>query len=111
VSRLTKQFGPVRAVDDLTFEVAAGQVTGFLGPNGSGKTTTLSTLVGLVEPTSGTATVKGQRYRDLEHPVRTVGVAIDPDCFHPGRSARAHLGWMARAAGVDQARVDVVLDL
>src|SRR5205809_7773583 len=101
---LTKRFGPILAVDDLTFEVAEGRVTGFLGPNGSGKTTTLSLLVGLIEPTSGTATVHGLRYRELADPARTVGVAIDAHCFHPGRTARNHLAWVAMAAGLPAPR-------
>src|SRR3954451_18614645 len=108
---LTKRFRSILAVDDLTFEVAEGRVTGFLGPNGSGKTTTLSSLVGLVEPTSGTATVNGIRYRELADPVRTVGVAIDAHCFHPGRTARNHLAWVATAARIEPNRVGEVLDL
>jgi ABC-2 type transport system ATP-binding protein len=111
VDRLTKRFGPVLAVDDLSFEVAAGRVTGFLGPNGSGKTTTLSALVALVEPTSGDTRVNGVHYRQLDDPVRTVGVAIDANCFHPGRSARSHLSWITTAAGIDAGRADMVLDL
>src|SRR3954447_6560903 len=111
IDGLTKRFGSVLAVDDLTFEVAQGRVTGFLGPNGSGKTTTLSSLVGLVEPTSGTATINGARYRDLPDPVGTVGVAIDAHCFHPGRTARNHLAWVATAARLDPSRVGSVLDL
>ncbi len=106
---LTKRFGTVRAVEDLTFTAEPGRVTGFLGPNGAGKTTTLRMLVGLVRPTSGTATFGGKRYVDLAHPQRTVGVAIDAN-FHPGRSGRDHLRVMAPTAGADDARVDEVLE-
>lgn len=107
-SGLTKRFGPVHAVEDLTFTAEPGRVTGFLGPNGAGKTTTLRMLVGLIRPTSGSATFGGQRYADLVHPQRTVGVAIDAT-FHPGRSGRDHLRVLAPTAGADDARVDEVL--
>ena len=108
---LTKRFGAVTALDDLTFSVEPGVVTGFLGPNGAGKTTTLRCLLGLVAPTSGTATVDGRRYRDLEHPLATVGAALEAADFHPGRSARAHLQVIALAAGVPRSRVDQLLGL
>src|SRR5215467_16220688 len=101
---LTKRYGPVTAVDGLTFTVEPGRVTGFLGPNGAGKTTTLRMLLGLVAPDSGTATINGARYRDLPNPVRTVGAALDNDCFHPGRSAIEHLRILATAAGISRHR-------
>jgi ABC-2 type transport system ATP-binding protein len=85
-------------------------VTGFLGPNGAGKTTTLRCLLGLVEPTSGSATIGGQRYHDLDAPMRVVGSALEATGFHPGRSARNHLRVLARSGGLDEARVPVVLD-
>src|ERR1700712_838432 len=88
---LTKGLGDVTALDALTFSVRPGVVTGFLGPNGAGKTTTLRCLLGLVSPTSGSATVDGRDYRDLERPQQTVGAALEASSFHPGRSARAHL--------------------
>ncbi len=106
---LTKHFGETVALDDLTFSVRPGVVTGFLGPNGSGKTTTLRCLLGLVTPTSGTATIDGRPYRDLEHPARTVGAALEASSFHPGRTARAHLQVMALAAGIPVARCDELL--
>ena len=109
VTGLTKHFGDTVALDDLSFTVRPGVVTGFLGPNGSGKTTTLRCLLGLVEPTRGTATIEGQRYRDLADPVRTVGAALEASSFHPGRTARAHLQVMALAAGVPTERVDALL--
>jgi ABC-2 type transport system ATP-binding protein len=111
VDHLTKRYGPVTAVDGLGFEVGPGRVTGFLGPNGAGKTTTLRMLVGLAAPTSGTATINGARYRDLPHPARTVGAALDNDNFHPGRSAIEHLRILATAAGIGRARPAQVLDL
>ena len=109
--RLTKRYGPVLAVDGLSFDVGPGRVTGFLGPNGSGKTTTLRMLLGLAAPDSGTATIGGLRYRDLPDPARTVGAALEADCFHPGRSALEHLRIMATAAGIPRHRAAQVLDL
>jgi ABC-2 type transport system ATP-binding protein len=111
VDTLTKRYGAVLAVDGLSFEVGPGRVTGFLGPNGAGKTTTLRMLLGLARPDRGTATIGGVRYRDLPHPARTVGAALDADCFHPGRSAIQHLRIVATAAGIPRSRVAQVLDL
>jgi ABC-2 type transport system ATP-binding protein len=109
VAGLTKHFGATVALDDLSFTVRPGVVTGFLGPNGSGKTTTLRCLLGLVTPTAGTATIDGRHYRDLEDPVRTVGASLEASSFHPGRTARAHLQVMALGAGVPSDRVDQLL--
>jgi ABC-2 type transport system ATP-binding protein len=106
---LTKRFGEVLALDNLTFSVHPGVVTGFLGPNGAGKTTTLRCLLGLVTPTAGSVTLDGRAYRDIDHPLRTVGAALEAASFHPGRSARAHLHVMALAAGLPSSRVDDVL--
>ena len=109
VHHLTKRYRTVTAVDGLSVEAGPGRVTGFLGPNGAGKTTTLPILPGLAAPDSGTATINGVRYRDLPHPVRSVGAALDNDCFHPGRSAIEHLRVMATAAGISRRRVPQVL--
>ncbi len=108
---LSKRFGAVDAVSDLTFTVEPGVVTGFLGPNGAGKTTTLRMLLGLVRPSAGTATIGGTSYRDLDRPLATVGTALEAASFHPGRSARNHLAVYAAAAGIPAARVGAVLDL
>ena len=110
VRGLTKEYGDVRAVDDLTFDVAAGKVTGFLGPNGAGKSTTMRMVLGLDRPTSGTATVSGRRYADLPVPLREVGALLDAGAVHPGRTARAHLRIAARSNGLPVSRVDEVLD-
>jgi len=109
ISGLTKQFGAVTAVDDLSFTVEPGRVTGFLGPNGAGKTTTLRVLLGLVRATAGTATFDGRSYHDLERPLETVGAALEAD-FHPGRTARNHLKVAATAAGLPAQRVGLVLE-
>jgi ABC-2 type transport system ATP-binding protein len=108
---LTKRFGQLLAVDQLSFQVQAGTVTGFLGPNGAGKTTTLRTLLGLVKPTQGTATINGRPYRQLPNPSHHVGAALEAADIHPGRTARNHLRVRATAGRVDPARVDAVLDL
>ena len=98
LSGLTKSFGNVRAVDDVSAVIAAGQVTAFLGPNGAGKTTTLRMLLGLVAPTSGTATFGGRRYDELPDPVRHVGAVLEASGYHPGRTALDHLRVLATAA-------------
>jgi ABC-2 type transport system ATP-binding protein len=106
---LTKRFGDVVAVDDLTVEVAPGRVVGLLGPNGAGKTTTLRMLLGLVAPTAGSATIDGQPYRDLDKPIRHIGAVLEATSFHPGRRAREHLRAIAATANVPDDRVDEVL--
>jgi ABC-2 type transport system ATP-binding protein len=111
VHALTKRYGRITAVDDLTFTLEPGRVTGFVGRNGAGKTTTLRILLGLTSATSGTATVAGQRYADLRDPLRHVGALIDPHCFHPGRTGRNALRAVARLARITDTRVDEVLDL
>lgn len=110
VRGLTKTFGAVPAVTGLSFTARAGRVTGFLGPNGSGKTTTLRMLLGLVRPTSGTALVGDVPYAQLPHPRRTVGAVLEATGFHPGRRARDHLRVIAATAGLPDRRVAEVLD-
>ncbi|MEV6012338.1 ATP-binding cassette domain-containing protein [Streptomyces sp. NPDC051976] len=102
-------FGSVVAVQDLTFDVPAGQVTGFLGPNGAGKTTTLRMILGLIQPTSGYALVAGQPYAQLMSPRRTVGAAVEAMAAHPGRCGRDHLWALAAATGASPQRVDEVV--
>jgi ABC-2 type transport system ATP-binding protein len=111
VSGLTKHFGAVRAVQDLTFQVPAGRITGFLGPNGAGKTTTLRVALGLVRPTAGEARIGGQLYADLPRPRRVVGSVLEATGFHLGRRGRDHLRVLAQQAGVPHRRVDEVLEL
>jgi ABC-2 type transport system ATP-binding protein len=106
-----KSFGDVRAVDGLSFSAHPGEVTGFLGPNGAGKTTTLRMLLGLVEPTSGTATVGGRSYDDLSNPPDVVGAALEASSFHPGRSGRDHLRVYCAVAGYPDTRADETLDM
>ena len=111
VQGLSKRFGSVVAVDDLSFTVEQGAVTGFLGPNGAGKTTTLRMLLGLVRPTAGRALVNGAPYQDLPEPAGVVGAVLESSGFHPARTARNHLRTIALAAGIDRRRVDEVLEL
>ena len=109
IQGLSKRFGEVAAVDDLSFSAREGAVTGFLGPNGAGKSTTLRMLLGLVRPSEGFATIGGKRYAELAEPFRHVGAVLETDAFHPGRRARDHLRVLAVAAGLPLARVDAVL--
>jgi len=111
IEHLTKTFGVQRAVDDLSFTVEPGSVTGFLGPNGAGKTTTLRMLLGLISPTSGTATINGQRYSQLARPLQTVGAALEASSFHPAHTGLQHLRIYCAAAGLPAQRADQVLDL
>jgi ABC-2 type transport system ATP-binding protein len=111
VHGLTKRYGRITAVDDLSFTLTSGRVTGFVGRNGAGKTTTLRMLLGLTQPTAGTATIGGLPYAALTDPLRQVGALIDPGAFHPGRTGRDAVRVIARAARIPDARVDEVLDL
>lgn len=111
IEGLTKRFGAVTAVDDLSVVVQPGRVTGFLGPNGAGKTTTLRCLLGLVNPTAGRALLDGQRYEQLRDPVRTVGASLEATGFYPGRKAVDHLRVIADAGAVPAARCEEVLGL
>jgi ABC-2 type transport system ATP-binding protein len=109
VRGLTKTFGRAAAVRDLSFAAPAGAVTGFLGPNGSGKTTTLRMLLGLVRPSAGEALITGLPYQRLARPRQHVGALLEATGFHPGRRARDHLAVLATAAGLPDRRVDEVL--
>jgi ABC-2 type transport system ATP-binding protein len=111
IENLTKVFGHQRAVDDLSFTVEPGSVTGFLGPNGAGKTTTLRMLLGLIEPTAGTATINGLHYQELTAPLQTVGAALEASSFHPAHTGLQHLRIYAAAAGLPARRADEVLGL
>jgi ABC-2 type transport system ATP-binding protein len=111
VDGLTKRYGSTVAVQDLSFTVQAGRVTGFLGPNGAGKSTTMRVILGLVHPTSGTTTILGSPYRDLERPEKRVGALLETFDAHPGRSGRNHLRVLALAGGIPRSRVEEVLTL
>jgi ABC-2 type transport system ATP-binding protein len=108
---ISKRFGSVQAVSDLSFEVEAGRVTGFVGPNGAGKSTTLRVLLGLVHADGGSATFDGRRFEQLEEPSAEVGAVLEEASFHPGRSGRNHLRILAAAGGHPASRVDEVLEL
>src|SRR5690242_13097671 len=110
IHHLVKEFGAVRAVDDLSFGVDAGSIVGFLGPNGSGKSTTLRALLGLVTPTSGTATIDGRPYAHLRAPLHVVGAMLEASA-HPARTARGQRRVLAAEAGVAASRADELLGL
>jgi ABC-2 type transport system ATP-binding protein len=111
INGLSRSFGSVQAVRDLSFQVGAGRVTGFLGPNGAGKSTTLRMLLGLIRPDSGTGTFDGRRYEELQHPSAQVGAVLEDASFHPGRTGRDHLRVLATAGRHPESRVDEVLEL
>jgi ABC-2 type transport system ATP-binding protein len=108
---LTKRFGEVLAVDDLSFALESGTITGFLGPNGAGKTTTLRMVLGLAAPTKGRALVFERAYAELAHPALRIGAVLEATDFHPGRSGRDHLRMLGQAVGVPDSRADEVLAL
>ena len=111
VRNITKKFGNVAAVNDLSFDAVPGRVTGFLGPNGSGKSTTMRCMLGLDITNGGTATFAGRTYRSIRNPLFEVGALLDAGYVHPGRSGRNHLRWMALSNGIEMTRVDEALEL
>ena len=111
VRNITKRFGSIAAVNDLSFDAVPGRVTGFLGPNGSGKSTTMRCMLGLDNPNAGSATFTGRAYRSIVNPLFEVGSLLDAGYVHPGRTGRNHLRWMAMSNGIDTERVDETLEL
>ena len=111
IQQVTKRYGHDVVVDDLSFTVRPGRVTGFLGPNGAGKSTTMKILLDLASADQGHASIGGTRYRDLADPARTVGVVLEPNAFHPGRSGRNHLQVLADGAGIPAAHIDDLLGM
>src|SRR3954451_18076645 len=109
IHRLTKDFGSVRAVDDLSFAIEDGTIVGFLGPNGSGKTTTLRSLVGLVGPSSGTATIHGVPHAELSGPLRQIGLMLEA-ASPPGRTARNRSRVLAAEGGTPFSCADEMLE-
>ena len=110
VRRLRKRFGPVQALDGMSFTVLPGQVTGFVGPNGAGKSTTMRVILGLDAPDAGTALIGGRPYRSLRRPLTHVGALLDASALQPSRSARNHLLWLAHSQGLTANRVDEVVE-
>jgi len=108
---LTKRFGKLTAVDDLSFVLEPGTITGFLGPNGAGKTTTLRMLLGLAKPSQGRALIFEKPYVEIERPALRIGAVLEATDFHPGRSGRNHLRTLSRAVGIPDSRVDEVLQV
>ena len=110
VRELRKRFGPVLALDGMSFTVLPGQVTGFVGPNGAGKSTTMRVILGLDTPDAGTALIGGRPYRSLRRPLTHVGALLDAAAVQPSRSARNHLLWLAHSQGLTAGRVDEVIE-
>jgi ABC-2 type transport system ATP-binding protein len=110
VRGLRKRFGPVLALDGMSFTVLPGQVTGFVGPNGAGKSTTMRVILGLDGADAGTALISGRPYRSLRRPLTCVGALLDAAALQPSRSARNHLLWLARSQGLTASRVDEVVE-
>ena len=108
VTNLSKRYGDVVAVDDISFAVAPGRVTGFLGPNGAGKSTTMRMILGLDRPTSGSALVAGVPYAGLRSPLRTIGSLLDASAVDGGRSAADHLRWLAVSNDIEQTRLTLL---
>jgi ABC-2 type transport system ATP-binding protein len=106
---VTKRYGRTVALDDLSIEVRPGLVTGFVGPNGAGKTTTMQVLLGLATADSGDALIRGQHYGTIARPLTVVGALLDARAFHPSRSARSHLRWLAQSNGIPAGRAEDVL--
>jgi ABC-2 type transport system ATP-binding protein len=111
VRNLSKRYGDTLAVDNLSFDVKPGVVTGFLGPNGAGKSTTMRVMLGLDSPTSGSATIDGRKYGEIQAPLQEVGSLLDAKAIQGGRSAYNHLLWVAQAAGIPKSRVGEVLEI
>jgi ABC-2 type transport system ATP-binding protein len=110
VNGLGKRFGSISALDGLSFTVTAGQVAGFVGPNGAGKSTTMRVILGLDAADEGSATIGGQPYANLRHPLSHVGALLDAAALHPARTGRNHLLWLAHSQGLGSKRVDEVID-
>lgn len=111
IKNLVKRHGSQTVLSDISFEAKPGRVTGFLGPNGAGKSSTLRILLGLDHATSGTAHIKGKAFSKLKNPLSTIGAVLDGFGAHPMRTGRAHLRWVARAAGLPNSRVEEVLEI
>lgn len=111
VEHLTKRFRAKVAVNDLSFEVRPGAVTGFVGPNGSGKTTTMRCMLNLARPTSGSVKIDGKAFANHPNPMHVVGAVLDAKAFHPGRTAKDHLYSLAASNGIGKRRVGEVLEM
>jgi ABC-2 type transport system ATP-binding protein len=109
VTALRKRFGPVLALDGMSFTVRPGQVTGFIGPNGAGKSTTMRVILGLDAPDQGTALVGGRPYASLARPLTQLGSLLDAGALQPSRTGRNHLLWLAHSQGLGANRVDEVI--
>lgn len=111
VDSLTKRFGSRKALNRVSFTARDGRVTGFVGPKGAGKSTTLRIALGLVRPDAGKALFDGRPFVRLSSPMRTAGAVLNPRNAHPACKARDHLLALAAISGIDHRRVDQVLEM
>lgn len=111
IDHITKRYEGSTVVEDLSFRIEPGRITGFLGPNGAGKSTTMKILLDLASADRGRAAIGGKRYRELRDPARTVGVVLEPNAFHPGRTGRKHLRILSDGIGIPNERIQEVLRL
>lgn len=111
INNLVKHRGSQEILSGISFKARPGRVTGFLGPNGAGKSSTIRILLGLDRATSGSALINGKPFSELHNPLATVGAALDGSGAHRMRTGRAHLRWIARAAGLSNSRVEEVLEI
>ena len=110
LDNISKSFGNIKAVHELSFSCAPGTITGFIGPNGSGKSTTLRMIAGLTRPDAGSITIAGSPFHELLNPGEQIGFLLDPSAHHPGRSARETVTLTAAMMGLPGQRVDAVLE-
>ncbi|WP_456287257.1 ATP-binding cassette domain-containing protein [Paenibacillus sp. AK002] len=111
INNVVKHRGTQEILSGISFKARPGRVTGFLGPNGAGKSSTLRILLGLDRATSGSALINGKPFSELHNPLATVGAALDGSGAHRMRTGRAHLRWIACAAGLSRSRVEEVLEI
>ena len=111
VSNLSKRYGDVIAVNNASFEVPLGTICGFVGPNGSGKTTTIRMLLGLIKPTEGSASIIGNSISHPEKYLQDVGAMIEGPAFYPALSGIENLKVFAKLGGIPFERCQQLLEL
>ena len=111
VSNLSKRYGDVLAVNDATFEVPLGTICGFVGPNGSGKTTTIRMLLGLIKPSAGSGSIIGNSIAHPEKYLHEVGAMIEGPAFYPALSGIENLKVFAKLGGIPYSRCQELLEL
>ena len=110
VQDLSKKYGDQMAVSHANFEVPMGTVCGFVGPNGSGKTTTIRMLLGLISPTGGTGEILGHSIKHPEKYLSSVGAMIEGPAFYPALTGRENLNVLATLGGYGTDHVQSLLE-